>query len=58
MKYVLKRKSDGWYLAAGQKHTSNPSLAIALDKSELSEWLKLWSDHEAVDLSDAKEIEE
>lgn len=58
MKYVLKRKSDGWYLAAGQKHTSNPSTAIALDASELGKWLKLWSDHEAVALSDAKEIEE
>ena len=58
MKYVLKRISDGWYLAAGQKHTSNPSNAITLDNSELGEWLKLWSDHEAIPVTDAKEIEE
>jgi hypothetical protein len=58
MKYVLKRKSDGWYLATGQKHTSNPNNAIVLDDSELGEWLKLWSDHEAIPMAEAKKIEE
>lgn len=56
--YVLKSKSDGWFVAPGSRHTSNPASAITLDHADLSEWLKVWGDgYTAIKLADAKEVE-
>ena len=56
--HVLRRKSDGWYVSPGSKHTSDPKDAIVLDQSEIGRWLKAWGrDYEAVEFNDAKEVE-
>lgn len=57
IKFVLRRKQDGWYLSPGSHHTSMPDRAIHLDKEELSEWLSTWGNgYEAIPLDDAKEV--
>jgi hypothetical protein len=56
MKYLLQRISDGWYLAPGSKHTSNPGRAIELSAADLPEWKAAWPDHKAVRADMAKEI--
>ncbi len=56
--FILRRKSDGWYVAPGSKHTSDPKSAIQMKPSELSEWLKTWgSEYESVNVNLAKEVE-
>lgn len=57
--FVLRRKSDGWFVADGAKHTSDPVYAIKLNKSELTEWLATWgSGYEAISTNVAKEVVE
>lgn len=57
-KFVLRCKTDGWFVAPGSKHTSDPAAAIPLDESELQEWLNAWgTGYESVKANEAKEVE-
>lgn len=56
-KFLIRRKSDGWYVSPGSNHTALPDRAIVLEQSELDEWLKTWgSGYEAIKKSEAKEV--
>lgn len=56
--FVLRRKSDGWFVSPGSKHHSSPEYAIKLNASELVEWRAAWGlEYEAVKASEAKEVE-
>jgi len=54
---VLRRKTDGWYVAPGG-HTSDPASAVQIDSEESSVWLRTWgSEYELVDSASATEVD-
>jgi len=57
--WLLRRKSDGWFIAPGGKHTSAPSSAMEIEHHEKESFHKAWgkSHYDLIHKNDAKEVE-